>query len=433
MGNMNNTNVTRLQDENDNLKKTILELSILNEIAIAVSSAKTVSEIEHMIIKKCIKHLGAEEGIIMLLDEANESSKFTTMLRTHNSAINSLPYKLDDQLMGWMFKNKIALVTNNFAEDERFDKGGVQNTQITSLMCVPMFVKSRMIGMITLINKIDGAFTVEDKRLLSICAAQSAQVLENARLYEQEAVLVRLQDEMNLAAQIQANLLPRSEIKIPGLLIVGKTIPAKVVGGDFYDVVTLSDGSAVIWLGDISGKGMPAALLMANIQGVLRSQTMMNNNIEDSIHFVNNSMCENSESEKFATVFYAKFNSATNQFSFISAGHNNLIHITKESEVKNYNSDDIPLGIYMDQKFNEKSIDVSPDDLLIVFSDGITEAKNIRDELYGEQNLVEIIKNNKDLPPQKIIAKVFTSVSGFTKNEPQYDDQTILIIKLEPR
>ena len=426
-----NSDSLRLQDENESLRRTIRELSILNEIAIAVSSAQSVSEIEHLIIKKCIKHLMVEEGVIMLLDDEDESGKFTTMLRTQNSIINSLPYKLDDQLMGWMFKNKIALVTNNFEEDERFFKGGIQNTKIRSLICVPMFIKSRMIGIITLINKINGLFTVDDKRLLSICAAQSAQVFEHARLYEQESVLVKLQEEMNLAAQIQNNLLPRSGISLPGVSIVGKTVPAKVVGGDFYDFVTLSDGSVALWLGDISGKGMPAALLMANIQGVLRSQTITNKNISDCIYNVNESMCGNSEDEKYATIFYSRLNITEGKFSFISAGHENLIHLRMNGEVKIYLTENIPVGIYHDYHFKENSIDVAQGDLLIIYSDGITEAKNIRDELFGEKNLVEILKNNMDLPPKGLIDKVFGGVNSFTKNEAQYDDQTILIIKLE--
>ena len=143
----------------------------------------------------------------MLLEEADDSEKFTTMLRTKNSVIDSLPYKLDDQLMGWMLKNKTALVINNFAEDNRFNIGKNPDSQIKSLLCVPMLIKSRMIGLITLFNKINALFSEDDKRLTSI-TAQSAQVIENVRLYEQESVLEKLQDEMNLVAQIQTTCFP---------------------------------------------------------------------------------------------------------------------------------------------------------------------------------------------------------------------------------
>jgi sigma-B regulation protein RsbU (phosphoserine phosphatase) len=427
----NNLIEDSVHQENESLRRTVLELSILNEIATAISSAQSVAEIERLIVKKCIKHLMVEEGVIMLLGEKDDSGTFTTMMRTRNSIIDSLPYKLDDLLMGWMLNNKSALMINNFDEDKRFNTGNKPAAQIKSLLCVPMFVKSKMIGVITLINKINASFTEDDKRLFSICAAQSAQVLENARLYEQESVLEKLQEEMNLAAQIQNNLLPQSKIEVNGASIIGKTLPAKVVGGDFYDVVTLSDGDLAFWLGDISGKGMPAALLMANIQGVLRSRTIIEKNIVDCMSKVNVSMCENSEDDKFATLFYARLNTKTNQFSFISAGHNNLIHLRKDGEIKIYVTDDIPVGIYPGYLYSEKKIEISTGDSLIVYSDGIIEAENIHEEPFGEPRLVEILNTNKQLEPEQVIEKVFLGVNSFTQNTPQMDDQTLLIIKLE--
>jgi sigma-B regulation protein RsbU (phosphoserine phosphatase) len=333
--------------------------------------------------------------------------------------------------MGWMLKNKTALVINNLNEDKRFTTGNSPASQIRSLVCVPMFVKSRMIGVLTLFNKIKASFTDDDKRLLSICAAQSAQVIENARLYEQESVLETLHKEMNLAAQIQNNLLPRSIIRNNGASIIGRTRPATIVGGDFYDVVALTDGNVAFWLGDISGKGMPAALLMANIQGVLRSSTITEKTIVDCMGKVNVSMCENSEVGKFATICYGRLNTATNQLSFISAGHNNLIHSKTDGGLQIYKTDDIPAGIYPDYRFSEKTIDFSDGDMFIVYSDGIIEAENMQEEPFGEPRLVEILETHKHLQPEQLIDKVFFGVSSFTQNVPQSDDQTLLIIKLD--
>ena len=334
MNELNNPDLSVLRDENERLQRTVQELSILNDISVAVSSARNFEEIQHLIVRKCIKYLNVEEGVIMLLEEADDSGKFTTMLRTKNSVIDSLPYKLDDQLMGWMLKNKTALVINSFDGDKHFNIGNDRDSKIKSLLCVPMLIKSRMIGVITLFNKINAEFSGDDKRLMVICAAQSAQLIENTRLYEQESVLEKLQEEMSLAAQIQNNMLPRSPIKISSVYITGKTLPAKIVGGDFYDIVALSNGDVAFWVGDISGKGMPAALLMANIQGVLRSRTIMDKNIVDCMSNVNISMCENSEDDKYATVFYARLNTAATRLSFISAGHNNPVLLRKNGDLE---------------------------------------------------------------------------------------------------
>jgi sigma-B regulation protein RsbU (phosphoserine phosphatase) len=430
MNELNNPNLSVLRDENERLQKTIQELSILNDISVAVSSARNFEEIQHLIVRKCIKYLNVEEGVIMLLEEADDSGKFTTMLRTKNSVIDSLPYKLDDQLMGWMLKNKTALVINNFAEDKRFSIGNDPDSQIKSLLCVPMLIKSRMIGVITLFNKINAPFSGDDKRLMAICATQSAQVIENARLYAQESVLEKLQEEMNLAAQIQNNLLPRSPIKINGALITGKTLPAKIVGGDFYDIVALSDGETAFWIGDISGKGMPAALLMANIQGVLRSRTIMDKNITDCMSNVNISMCENSEEDKYATIFYARLNTAATRLAFISAGHNNPILLRKDGNTEILKAEDIPIGIYPDYHFMEKTVEISPGDMLIIYSDGIIEAINNQEELFGERRLLEIIETHRQSAPEQIIENIFNGVNTFSQNVPQMDDQTLLIINL---
>jgi len=427
----NNIHESVLQQENESLRRTVQELSILNEIASALSSAQSVAEIERLIVKKCIKHLTAEEGVIMLLDETDESGAFRTMMRTRNSVLDSFPHKLDDQLMGWMLKNKTTLVTNNLSEDKRFNTGDIPANRIRSFVCVPMFVKSRMIGVLTLFNKINASFNDDDKRLLSICAAQSAQVIENARLYEQESVLEKIQRDMSLASQIQNNLLPRSIMKINGASIIGKTLPAKIVGGDFYDVVPLSDGSLAFWLGDISGKGMPAALLMANIQGVLRSSTIVEKNIVDCMSKVNISMCENSEADKFATIFYARLHTATKQCSFISAGHNNLIRLHMNGDITYYGTEDIPVGIYPEYHFSEKTIDISSGDLFIVYSDGIIEAENVREEPFGEPRLVEILKTHRQLQPEQLLEKVFIGVNDFAQDMSQLDDQTLLIVKLD--
>ena len=419
-----------LERENERLRRTILELSILNEIATAISSALTVSEIERLIVKRIVKHVMVEEGIIMLLDATDNAGSFRTMLRTNNSVVDSLPNKLDDQLVGWMLKNKVALVVNNIEDDTRFDVGKSARMHVRSLLCVPMFVKSRMIGVLTVFNKMNGAFTDDDKRLLAICAAQSAQVIEQARLSEQEATLQKLHEEMHLAAQIQNNLLPRSMMTMNGAVIIGKTIPAKIVGGDFYDAVATGDDGVVFWLGDVSGKGMPAALLMANIQGALRSSTMMEKDIVTCISNVNASLCENSAADKFATLLYARMNMTTRRCSFVSAGQNNLLRLRKDGAMEFYQTQDIPVGIYSAYRFSEQTVELMDGDLLIVYSDGIIEAENLHEEPFGEPRLVEILKAHCQVPPEQLIEKVLSCVNSFTHNAPQSDDQTMLIMRL---
>src|SRR5208283_3423200 len=166
------------------------------------------------------------------------------------------------------------LLASDLQSDPRFS-GVKTDGDFRSLLCVPLLVKNRLIGILAVFDKTDGTeFTEDDKRLLSIIAAQSGQILENARLYEQEKSLIIMQEEVNLASKIQFELLPRQAPKIPGYEIAGKSIPAQVVGGDYFDFIPINEQQIALGLGDVSGKGLPASLLMANLQATLRGQTL---------------------------------------------------------------------------------------------------------------------------------------------------------------
>ena len=328
----NERTIASLLEENQRLHETIEELSVLNDISAAISSSMSLEEIETVLIKKCIKYLMVEEGVVTLLNDTDSEQPVQTLLRKPNSIFESLPNKIDDQVIGWVLKNKTTLMVNNFSEDTRFKFGDVNDTRLKSLLCAPMFVKGKLIGFVSLINKRIGEFTLNEQRLLSICASQSAQIIENARLYKQESVLIKLIEEMSLAAQIQKNLLPKAPFIFSGYTILGATSPAKDVGGDFYDYISLTKNKAAIWLGDVSGKGIPASLLMATIQGVLRSKSLDSKSCSDTLQFLNEIILRNNDEDKYATLFYSILNFETNELTFVSAAHEKILHFHKNQE-----------------------------------------------------------------------------------------------------
>jgi sigma-B regulation protein RsbU (phosphoserine phosphatase) len=251
----------RLEEENRRLRAAVEELSILNDIATAITSTQSIEQIIELIVKKCVKYLKVEQGAVMLLDEKDQQNPFHTMIRRQDSISNLLPYRLDAQITGWMLKNKNSLMINNFESDTRFNFVSRQNQStdknfpVKSLLSAPMLLKGKLIGLLTVFNKrtLTG-FTNDDQRLLGIIAAQSAHVVENARLYHEEQALIHLQEEMKLAYEIQVDLLPKSQPKIKGYQIAGKSIPAKEVGGDYYDFISVDDNHLAFCVGDISGK-----------------------------------------------------------------------------------------------------------------------------------------------------------------------------------
>jgi len=429
----------RLEEENRRLKAAVEELSILNDIATAITSTQSLEQIIELIVKKCVKYLKVEQGAVMLLDEKDQQNPFHTMIRKQDSISNLLPYRLDAQLTGWMLKNKNPLMINNFESDTRFNFVSKQNQSLTdknfpvkSLLSVPMLLKGKMIGLLTVFNKHTPAgFTNDDRRLLGIIAAQSAQVVENARLYHEEQAFIHLQEEMKLAYEIQVDLLPKSQPEIKGYQIAGKSVPAKEVGGDYYDFISVDDKHFAFCLGDISGKGIPAALLMANLQATLRGQTSFGKLCKDCIFFTNNMLFHSTAPSKFATLFYGILNPETNQITYCNAGHNNPYLIEADGKMRKLNIGGIIVGIMADAQYDESTIDINPGEFLVLFSDGITEAVNNAEEEFGDKRLTDIVLNNRTESVERIIDIIFREVKLFTGSSPQMDDMTVVIIKRE--
>ena len=309
-------------DEFQQLRTAVQELSILNEIASAVSSVRELKDVVDLILQKCVKHLNVEQGAILLLDEEKSDSPFQTMVRKIDSKSEIVPYHFGRELSGWMLKNQKPLLINNFLKDRRFSTELEEDFSIRSLLSVPLLLKGYIIGLLNVFNKnAKEGFTPEDQRLISIIAAQSAQVIENARLYGEEQNLLRIEEELRFAYEIQINLLPKEAPEVVGYDIVGKSIPAKQVGGDYYDFIPIDENKLVICLGDVSGKGMPAALLMANLQATLRAQVHFSTSCKDSLQLSNKLLFQSTDIQKFATLFYGVLDINKNQMCYSSAGH----------------------------------------------------------------------------------------------------------------
>ncbi len=422
--------LNKLTEENKRLKIAIDELAALNDIATAITSNQSVEDVIELIVKKCIKHLNVQQAVVMLLDEKDQANPFHTMIRKQDSISDFMPYRLDTQLTGWMLKNKSPLLINNFKEDGRFKYLIKVEFPISTLLSVPMLLKNKMVGLLTVFNKhSDSGFSLGDQRLLSILAAQSAHIIENARLYEKEQALIRLQEEMRLANDIQVNLLPKENPKIPGYEIAGKSIPAKDVGGDYYDFIKIKDDHLALCLGDISGKGIPAALLMANLQASLRGQTLMGIECKDCVSFTNNLLFNSTDSNKYATLFYSVLHSMENKITFCNAGHNEPILIDKSGNVTRLKEGGMIVGILPDVTYEDKIINFPPGSLLVIYSDGITEAMNISEEEFGEERLIKFLKENKMLPASDLVDSVIKSVKDFAGNVEQMDDMTLVVLK----
>ncbi len=423
-------NIDQLIEENTRLRAAVAELSILNDIATAISSTQSLEKIVDLIVHKCVKHLRVEQGAVMLLNEQDMNNPFHTMIRKQDSVISSLPYRLDTQLTGWMLKNKVPLLVNDLETDTRFKLSPDDKLSIKSLLGVPLMLKGRMTGIINVFNKHDDSgFTSNDQRLLSIIAAQSAQIIENARLNLEEQALQHIQEEMRVARNIQENLLPKKTPVSEEYQFAGKSLPAKEVGGDYYDFISLKDGRIAFCLGDISGKGIPASLLMANLQASLRGQAFVGSECKESVSFANTILYHNTDSTRYATLFYSILDKDKHRLTYCNAGHNSPYLFSPGKESKRLSEGGIIVGMIPDYSYVEETIEFGYEDVFVLYSDGVTEAMNFSDEEYGEDRFENAIRKNLHLSAGDIIKEIFEDVEHFTKGAPQSDDITMVVIK----
>ena len=417
----------RLRNENARLHRAVEELSILNEIALAVNSIMEPEAINELIVSKCVKRVGVQQGSIHLFGEAKEDMA-KTLVRVYDRDESGLPMRLGIQLTGWMHKNRRPLLVNDLATDERFAGADTQDLSVKSVLSVPLELKGRLIGILNLFNKAEGEFTNEDSRLVAIIGAQCAQVIENARLYVEEIKLKRLQEDMRHASAIQQQLLPSKPPEIPGIQLAGVSHPARDVGGDYFDFIDLGDNRWGIAVGDVSGKGMPAALTMANLQALLRGFAHSSHSVASCISEVNRLLTSSTGSKTFVTLIYGVYDANTRQLTYCNAGHNPPFMFRADGTKEELDVGGLVAGAFDFSSYEEATIQLNPNERLVLFTDGVTEAANPQDEQFEEERLEQSIRSHTG-SAQGLIEKVLADVLAFQQDAPVADDITLVCLQ----
>lgn len=423
-----NSQLQTLQEENQRLRRAVEELSILNDLARAIGASLDSKEIMQTIIRRSLRAVNAEQGVITMVEEQS-ADPMKTLVRAVTESSQQEQFHLHQALVGWMHLHKKPLIIKSPQSDERF-RGVRWDESIYSLVCVPMMVKSELKGVLAVYNKKEGKeFTDDDQRLLAILAAQSAQIVENARLNEREKLFFKMEQEIRLAAKIQSDLLPQSVPSIPGYEIAATNIPAQEVGGDHYDFITIDGHRIAICLGDVSGKGLPASLLMANLQATRRSQAFSDPTPQQCIQRANTLLFQSTSPEKYATLFYCVLDYQNHQLTFTNAGHEFPFLVTRNREVHRLEKGGLPVGMMESFPFGQESRSLLPGDLIVISSDGVAEAMNAEREQFGDGKLGELIQELHEGTAVEVMSGIIKAVKDHTGTSPQMDDITLVVLK----
>ncbi len=299
---------------------------------------------------------------------------------------------------------------------------------------IPMTVKSKVVGLLLLGLKHSGAqFSYEDLELLNAVANQAAISIENARLYETEKQKLSIERDLDLARKIQQGLLPGCIPKVNKLDICGQMIPAMQVGGDYYDLIKISDSKLFVVVGDVSGKGLSASLYMAKLQTMIQIACTIDKTPKQILVDINKRLYESLERSWFVTMTLALFDSSTNTVKFCRAGHMPLITAVNGT-IKSYKTQGIGVGlesgIIFERSLVEEEVRFTSGQIFAFFSDGITEAMNESNELFGEEKLSELLKNKSAKSSNDIMDEIWESITLFRGRAEQSDDMTMVLVKV---
>jgi sigma-B regulation protein RsbU (phosphoserine phosphatase) len=335
------------------------------------------------------------------------------------------------ELLRQLCKLKGADLVENLARQKTFAAVAAELERVGIAAVVPMQIHNQVKGAVLLGEKLRGEpYTKGDLEFLYSLANLAIISIENARLFREALEKQRMEDELAIAREIQQGLLPRTLASIPGFEIAAVNISSKQVGGDYYDVVPTQPDEYVLAIGDVSGKGMPAALLMANVQASLRAFAPMGLSLSEATGRINDLTCQNTGQDKFITFFWGSLNRSTREFRYVNAGHNPPFLMKADGSIRRLDVGGIILGLMKTPTpYQEGSVTLESGDVVVMFTDGVSEAMNAQEEDFTEERLEEVLKIVHLESPSKIIDAVRAALEGYTRGTPQSDDITMLVFR----
>lgn len=311
---------------------------------------------------------------------------------------------------------------------------------LRAVVVIPLYATSRaasesatnvtrgeFLGVLYLDSKRPAAFSKLDRQILDALAADAASILDNARLVERERERQRLEQEIGIARDIQQALLPKNFRDYPHLSVSGINLPCLSVGGDYFDVFPLDDKRTAFLLADVSGKGLGAALLTTMLQGALSGMTLGTDPARVFNH-VNRFLCDHAEVGRYATMFFGILEDS-GKMEFINAGHPSPILLRQGTAEEAFTEGSFPVGLVPEAEFSTTTLQLEPNDTLVLFSDGVTEAMDPEDQLYGVGRLRAVLLGKNEMPLDEIQKTLLESVENFARGARQADDLTILLVR----
>jgi sigma-B regulation protein RsbU (phosphoserine phosphatase) len=408
------------RDEMERLR-TLVEASKL------INSSIEPNALFASILTVARNELHVERGTLYFVDD--QKQEIWTKIAGELASEIRLP--IGKGLAGTVAATGEAVILHDAYQDPRFDRAFDQRTgyRTRSMLSVPIKNRGqRVVGVLQLLNKINGSFGPRDLEFLNGISDHMAIAMENATLHMELLEKQRMEQELALGREIQSRLLPSAPIDVRGIELGALSLPCYEVGGDYFDFIELPGGDLGLAIGDVSGKGVSAALIMSSVQAALRVAAPIEDDLARLVARLNALIFRSARGHKYATFFFARYSPATGVLRYVNAGHNPPYIATAEG-LTEIGSTGRPIGILPESSYTEGTIELPHGSVLFLYTDGLNEAADPDEVEFGNDQLRELFLAQRDIPTDEIPLRVLQAVTSFERGAKATDDKTIVVMR----
>src|SRR5687768_7003559 len=369
-------------------------LALIGKVGVTLLAPATLNETLESVVSLVFEAVPADRCLIMMRNQGSEDLHVAVArLRDRVGEVGEI--RVSRNVLDEVVIRGKSVLTSDAQHDPRFASGTMVLQGVRSVLAVPLGVSDKVFGIIYADSPIaEGRFTEDHLKVLTTLASVAAIRVENARLLEARLERERFERELALASEIQQRFQPTAPPQVNGYELQGISFPCYEIGGDYYDFIEREDGRLVIALGDVSGKGTAAELLMSSLHAAIHAQSASHDSLVATISAVNRYLADNIPANRFVTLFYAELDPDSGSMAFLNAGHNPPLIVHAAGTVEQLASGGLPLGIKPDAEYREGRTQLQPGDVLVIYSDGVTEAVSPTGEEFGPTRLYEVVSRN---------------------------------------
>ena len=409
------------------LRDQIRENQLLAELASRISSSLELDDVLGHILDAVDEIVPYDAACVYLINEASDEVISLTNRGYPPESEEQLRLKIGAGIVGWVAKTGQDTVVADVRNDPRYH---MARPETRSELVVPIRSGDGIIGVLNLESDDADAYDLDDLRRLGKFATQASIGIRMASLYSEVVEKRRMEEELAIGRRIQLHFLPKEDPRIPGFDISGLNLPSLEVSGDYFDFIDVSPGQWGIVIADVAGKGIPAALIMASFRASLMAEIRNNYAIRTILSKVNRLVYESSDPAEFVTGVYGVLDVADRVFTYANAGHNPPLLLRGEKPAVELSQGGIVLGALADFKYQEGRIHVAPGDVLVFYTDGVTEATSPSGEEFGVANLESVLRKNRHLAAKAMCYKIRGEIRRHTDREVLADDLTLVVVKV---